>query len=67
MFQTELQKMMKSCDLGCEIIRRDFYHSGEEVPNEKVERFLNDQPQIVNNLKFYSLGKAATLFEVFFV
>ncbi len=67
-FQTELKKMMDACDLKCEFIRRDFYCSGEETPNDKIERYLNDSPNTINNLHIYSLpGKTTTLFELFFV
>jgi hypothetical protein len=65
-FQNELKKMMDLCDLKCEVIRRDFYCSGEETPNEKIEKFLADSPTTVNNLRIYSLGKPTMLFEVFF-
>ncbi len=66
-FQGELKKMMDACELTCEVIRRDMYCSGEETTNDKIERFLNDSPHLINNLKFYSLGKNATLFEIFFM
>ena len=66
-FQNELKKMMDICDLKCNVIKRDFYCSGEETPNEKIEKFLNDSPNTINNLHLYSLGKPTMLFEVFFI
>lgn len=66
-FQSELKKMMDMCDLKCTVIRRDFFYSGEEMTNDKAERFLNETPQIINNMKLYSLGKQAALFEIYFI
>jgi len=67
-FQAELKKMMDVCDLKCTFIRRDFFCSGEETQNDKIERFLNDSTTTLNNIRIYSLNnKPTTLFEIFFM